>query len=180
MAAVDVRARICDGTRVCSRCERTYSSPYALIVHHKTCRGWRQKTCSKSPVCPKCSKTLSSPYKVAAHLKVCRGRKNPGTSSASTSCDICARILSSSWALARHVRICAGPRPCIYECPKCGKQTPRRYVHVRHVHGCSYLRCTHPECKSFRFTSSALLESHLRVSHGGRRPASPVGPEESD
>ena len=148
----------------CSSCDKSYSSPYALRTHSKTCKGRVVPIGQGTSTCHSCGKTYSSPYALRTHSKVCKGPPGPLPNK---TCATCQRTFSSSYALARHVDICQGPVLDMYECDQCGYETPRRYLYTRHRKTCTkpYLCTLSERCKAFRFKQLSHLECHLRNEH---------------
>ena len=180
--------RICDGTLLCNLCNngRTYSSPYALLIHQRVCTGpvaaanlacclckksfankYSLKVHSKkcngpraAPcfTCPACGKALSSKHNLAVHKKTC---KPP----ASTVCDRCDKTFKSAWALQRHQVSCVTAAERMHTCTACGYETARQYMFTRHKKKCLACKCSFPQCMHFTFSNPEMLACHMRVVH---------------
>ena len=152
--------RICDSDLVCTMCNngKTYSSPYAVVAHQRTCAG------AARPIdltCPLCNKVYANKYSLAVHQAACSGPPAP----VCYTCAECGKTFGSAWNFKRHGTTCRGVVKRTHTCARCGYSTARKYLYARHVQACKVHRCKHAECAALTFASIELLNCHLRIVH---------------
>ena len=123
----------------CARCGKTYTSPYTLKAHRKTCKGPVVPIGQGTSTCSSCGNTYSSPYALRTHRPKCKGPVVPIDHSTST-CDSCGKTYSSPYALRTHRPKCKGPleqrAPRGKTCTTCQRTFSTSYALARHVDIC--------------------------------------------
>ncbi|XP_041986038.1 gastrula zinc finger protein XlCGF46.1-like [Aricia agestis] len=136
---------------VCEKCDKAYSTPGGLRVHHRFVHNK-----AKPHVCKECGKEFTAPSYLKIHMVTHTGERN-------FKCDICSNKFVSKEALLYHKRRHTGEKP--YSCKICNEKfvnASARAEHIKFKHVGPTLMC---EVCSRKFVTANFLRQHMSRHH---------------